>query len=78
MLLLPLSQFAPRLLVIELSGDEMVPAELGHLEQAKQILGDRINYAKIRAVSGYGHSSLPQTIQNYTPRIHHFIRSLDA
>jgi len=73
-----LESIRAKVLVIELSGDEMVPAELGHLEQAKQILGDRIDYVKIRAVSGYGHSSLPQTIQNYTPRIHHFIRSLDA
>jgi homoserine O-acetyltransferase len=71
-----LESIRAKVLVIELSGDEMVPAELGHIEQAKQILGDRINYVKIRQASGYGHSALPHTIQDYVPSIHDFISSL--
>ena len=64
-----------QVLAIELDGDEMVPVELGQIEQVKQQLGDRIDYLLMKD-SGRGHSAIPHVLPLCAPRIGQFLATL--
>ncbi len=70
-----LDRIKARVLAIELEGDEMVPVELGQIEQVKQLLGKHIEYLLIKD-GGRGHSALPQVITTIAPRIGEFLQGL--
>ena len=71
-----LDRITAQVLAIELEGDEMVPVELGQIDQVKQRLGERIDYLLIKD-SGRGHSALPHVINKVAPRIGAFLQGLD-
>lgn len=70
-----LDAIAAQVLAIELDGDEMVPVELGQVEEVKGLLGERIDYLLIND-TGRGHSALPSIIQHIGPRIGQFLSKL--
>lgn len=71
-----LERIQANVLAIELSGDEMVPVELGQMERVSQVLQAKFSYAMVNEAHGYGHSALPFTMQHIAPRIGQFLASL--
>lgn len=70
-----LDSIEAQVLAIELDGDEMVPVELGQMEEVKGRLGERVEYLLLND-TGRGHSALPSLIQHIGPRIGQFLSKL--
>jgi homoserine acetyltransferase len=70
-----LDSIEAQVLAIELDGDEMVPVELGQMEEVKGRLGERVEYLLFND-TGRGHSALPSIIQHIGPRIGQFLSKL--
>ena len=64
-----------QILAIGVDGDEMVPVELGQLEETKRRLGGNIELVQIKD-SGRGHAALQHAIKNCAPTIQRFLKSI--
>ncbi|MBD2424092.1 alpha/beta fold hydrolase [Cyanobium sp. FACHB-13342] len=71
-----LEEIQARVLAIAVDGDEMVPVELGQLEEAKRRLGDKMEILLARD-SGRGHAALQHEIGACAAQINQFLKSLD-
>ena len=70
-----LEEIQAQVLAIAVDGDEMVPAELGQLDEAKQRLGDKMDIFLARD-SGRGHAALQHELGACAPKITQFLKSL--
>ena len=64
------------MLAIAVDGDEMVAVELGHLDEAKRRLGDKMDIVLAKD-SGRGHAALQHEVGAYAPKINQVLKSLD-
>ena len=71
-----LNRVKARVLMINMAGDGMVPAELGHAEKVLATLGPRADYVLVKEASGYGHRAVGQTVTVYPPKIGEFLQRL--
>ena len=55
-----LNRVKARVLMINMAGDGMVPAQLGHAEKVLATLGPRADYVLVKEASGYGHRAVGQ------------------
>ena len=65
-----------KVLMINMAGDELVPIELGHAENALEKLGSKAEYLLVNEASGYGHIAVAFTAKFYGPKMHEFLREL--
>ncbi len=73
-----LDKIKARVLVINFSGDPMVPIELNHIEKAMEKLGDRGEYLLVKESSQFGHFALMATMNITGPKIGDFLQKLEA
>ena len=67
-----------QVLAVAIDGDEMVPVELGQLEEARRILVEKMEIVEISdSGTGKGHASLQHVLQACAPKIGEFLKSLD-
>ena len=71
-----LEEIQAQVLAIAVDGDEMVAVELGHLDEAKRRLGDKMDIVLAKD-SGRGHAALQHEVGAYAPKINQFLKSLD-
>jgi len=71
-----LEEIQAQVLAIAVDGDEMVPVELGQLDEAKRRLGDKMDIVLARD-SGRGHAALQHELGACAPKISQFLKSLD-
>src|SRR5262245_2201152 len=71
-----LSRVKARVLMINMAGDGLVPAELGHAEKVLATLGPKADYLLVKESSGYGHLAVGQTATLYAPKIGDFLQRL--
>lgn len=71
-----LEEIQAQVLAIAVDGDEMVPVELGQLDEAKRRLGDKMDIVLARD-SGRGHAALQHELGACAPKMNQFLKSLD-
>jgi len=71
-----LNRVKARVLMINMAGDGLVPAELGHADKVLATLGGKADYLLVNEASGYGHLALGQTPTVYGPKIGEFVQKL--
>jgi homoserine O-acetyltransferase len=73
---LKLEDIQAQVLAIAVDGDEMVPVELGQLEETRQRLGDKMEIVLAKD-SGRGHAALQHEIAACAPKMNQFLNALD-
>jgi homoserine O-acetyltransferase len=71
-----LDRVKARVLMINMAGDGLVPAELGHAEKVVEKLGPQAEYLLVKESYGYGHTAVGQTVAVYGPQIGAFLQRL--
>ena len=67
-----------QVLAVVIDGDEMVPVELGQLEEARRILAEKMEIVEISdSGTGKGHTSLQHVLQACAQKINEFLKLLD-
>jgi hypothetical protein len=59
-----------------MSGDELVPIELGHAEKALEKLGPRAEYLLVKDAAGFGHIAAGQTTAIWGNKVDELLKSM--